>query len=150
MSSKVRHQPWYYHSFDDHNDEAWSNYWLAGNDDFDRGYGYGGFTLYFEPAGKVVGIAICGLKDRYVKRMGRVTAEEIVRGFQSSNDDWYVICPNLNTTSPWVCLMLKYARYTALDWLAVDYPRSAICVYTPEFRSKEAINDRHQMARAGV
>jgi len=150
MTGKVRQQAWYYHSFDDHNDEAWRGYWIDGGMDFDRDYGYGGFTLYFEPEAKVVGIAICGLKDRFVKRLGRENAVEIARGFQSSNNDWFILCPTLSTSSPWVTIMLKYARYTALDWLAVDYPRSAISIYTPEFRSQGAINARHQMERAGV
>lgn len=143
-SGKVREQPWYYHSFDDHNDQAWRNYWMSGDDDYDREFGYGGFTLFFDPVARVVGISLCGLKDRFEKRLGRAAAEEITRGFKSEYDDWYILCPTMETTSPWVTLMLKVARYTALDYLTVDYPESAISVYTPEFRRMEAINRRNE------
>lgn len=146
MTTRVK-TPWYYHSFDDHNDEAWRNYWIDDGDDYDRDYGFGGFTLYFNPDHRVVGVALCGLKDRFMKKVGRSMAEEIARGFQSTNDDWYVLCPTLATTSPWVTLMLKVARYTALDTLTVDYPHNTISIYTPEFRSREAINDRHVMEK---
>ena len=130
---------WYYHSFDDHNDDAWRNYWMYSEDgDFDKDYGYGGFTLYFNPVTKVAGVSLCSLKDRFVKKIGRGVAEEIARGFvspfTSSNSDWFVLCPTISTASTWVGLMLRCARYAAVDVLMQEYPHGPVSFYTPKSR----------------
>lgn len=142
MKTEYR-SPWYYHSFDDHNDGAWRNYWLSGDDDYDRGYGYGGFTLYYNLDLRVVGISLCSLKDRFNKKIGRSMAEAIAVGFRSTNNDWYVLCPTPVTCSRWTALMLQSAKEVALHELSYVYPHVSISFYTPDDRSKEAIWKRH-------
>lgn len=134
--------PWYYHSFDEHNDRTWRDYWIGG-EEFDREFGFGGFTLYFNPEVRVVGISLCSLKDRFDKRIGRKVAEEITQGFLATTDHWYVLCPTIETCSLWTALMLRNSKAIALHTLSYMYPHTTICFYTPRGRSKEAIWQRH-------
>ncbi len=135
MTASVR-EPYFFHCFDDHNDEAFYQngefpYWV------DRDAGYGGFTLGFYPERKVVSISICGTLDRYVKKVGRenVTAfaericpsSSLVGGEDPLDPlNWSVLCPRAKSTSEWVEHMLKAARNMALTMLVEDYPGEQI------------------------
>ena len=120
MTVRVR-EPYFYHSFDDHNDESW-----AYSNDYphhvSREEGFGGFTLAFFPNRKMVGISICGLKDRFDKKVGRATAIELQACRIPPRFGWVVCTPQTNGTSVWVDFMLHVARCVALDMLVRDYP----------------------------
>lgn len=140
---KARKDAYYYHSYDNHNnDEWWERSMYDGT--LDHEDGFGGFTLFFDPVRKVVGISICSRSDRFNKKLGRKNAQLITKNASAHpGANWLVLCPTIATTSPWTALMLHCARGIALAFLAHDYPDASITFYTPSDRRKETIEERH-------
>ena len=118
----------YYHSFDEHNDHEWWNADSCIAAQINRKQGHGGFTLFIDPALKVIGISICSAKDRFSRPEGRLVAQALAEGAievlgDSDREGWLVAHPYIPShSSDFVKTMVRFARIAVHDILNAEDP----------------------------